>query len=84
MTQTPSGGYDKRVTKGKNPLKLTTQQQDTINKLEELLSDQLWETTYYGETPNQDIIKLFQQGVELNFEVTLTPYMGVDHPEYTE
>ena len=58
---------------------LTKTQQETIQRLETELSDQLWETTYYGETPNEDVVKLFQEGVELNFTVTLKPYEGVDY-----
>mgnify|MGYP001487812548 CR=1 FL=1 len=60
-------------------MELTQTQQEIIQRLETELADVLWETTYYGETPNEDVVKLFQEGVELNFTVTLKPYEGVDY-----
>ena len=61
---------------------LTTDQQQTIKSLEEKLSILLWEDLHYGDTPNEDVVKLFREGVELNFKVSIQSYMGVDHPEY--
>ena len=63
-------------------MNLTQTQRETIKQLEENLSEQLWDHLYYGDNPNPDIVKLFREGVELNFKVTLKPYTGVEHPEY--
>ena len=63
---------------------LTTQQKEIITKLETQLSEQLWGNVYYGETPNQEVLSLFKDGVELNFEVTLIPYVGRNHPDSVE
>ena len=60
---------------------LTQEQQETLNKLTQLITDkyeeQLWNECYYPEDNNEirDLLSTLQQrGVEVNFSVTLTPY----------
>ena len=60
-------------------MELSQKQKQDIQNLKEELETQLWEDTYYGETPNKKVVELFREGVELNYEVTITPYEGVEH-----
>ena len=62
-------------------MNLTQEQQETLNKLTQLITDkyeeQLWNECYYPEENHQirDLLSTLQQrGVEVNFSVTLTPY----------
>ena len=61
---------------------LTDTQQQTLDTLKTQLESYLWEQVYYGE-PNPEVVSLFQEGVELNFDVTIKPYQGVDYPTNT-
>lgn len=61
-------------------MELTEQQQTTLTNLEKELSEVLWNHTYY-EKPNKEVVSLYNQGVELNFEVKLLPYEGLNHTE---
>ena len=60
---------------------LTKEQQDTLNKLTQLITDKyeelIWNECYYPEENHQirDLLAGLQQhGVEVNFSVKLTPY----------
>ena len=62
-------------------MNLTQEQQETLNKLTQLITDkyeeQLWNECYYDGDNQQikDILgELQSQGVEVNFSVTLSPY----------
>jgi len=57
-------------------MNLTETQRQTITKLEDTLSELLWDEVYY-ENPDKDVISLYEEGVELNFEVKLKPYVGI-------
>jgi hypothetical protein len=56
-------------------------QQDVIKKISDELSETIWDQVYY-DSANPDVIRLYDQGVELTFQVVITPYMGVNHPDY--
>ena len=60
-------------------LVLTEEQKNLITQLQDELGTYLWEQTYYND-PNKKVTSLFKEGVELNFEVTLKPYVGYNHP----
>ena len=62
-------------------MNITQEQQETLNKLTQLITDkyeeQLWNECYYDGDNQQikDILgELQSQGVEVNFSVTLSPY----------
>ena len=62
-------------------MKLTQEQQQTLNRLTQLIDDkyeeQIWNECYYPEEDNEIrnlLADLQRRGVEVNFSVTLTPY----------
>ena len=62
-------------------MNLTQEQQETLKKLEQLITDkyepQMWEECYYPEENHEirDLLAGLQQhGIEVTFNVTLTPY----------
>ena len=59
---------------------LTPTQQTIITRLEERLEDLLWEEQYYGENPNQELWELYNQGLEVTFNVKLKTYEGYNSP----
>ena len=60
-------------------MELTQEQQETITQLEQELNSGLWEKLYYVEE-REELWNLYNQGVELNFSVTVKPYKGFNHP----
>ena len=64
-------------------MELSQDQKLTICQIENDLSEYLWEQTYYVD-PNTQVHTLFNQGVELYFEVKVIPYVGKEHPEYKD
>ena len=61
-------------------MELTKKQTETLSKLETQLEEVLWNSVYY-ENPNPEVVSLFNSGIELNFQVKLLPYEGLNHPE---
>lgn len=57
-------------------MKLTETQRQTISRLEDELSELLWDEVYYNN-PDKDVISLYEEGVELNFHVEINPYVGI-------
>lgn len=65
-------------------MELTTQQQETLSKLENSLSEELWDQVYYGTNPNPELISLYKEGVEVTFQVSLTPYVGRENKDWKD
>ena len=63
---------------------LTPNQETLLKEYTQQLNDYIWDNEYYGENPNPILTQLFQEGVEVNFEVKVIPYVGIDHPEYED
>lgn len=68
-------------------MNLTTEQRDTISRLQDELTDYLWNHLYYGdkkvevEKLCEGVVSLYDEGVELNFDVKLSPYEGINHKD---
>ncbi len=63
-------------------MNLTPSQQSLINEYVRSINDSVWEKEYYGDDTNPILTKLYEEGVEVNFEVTVRPYVGFNHPEF--